>query len=215
MGKQRPFLLWFIALITIFLLAACRTTPPYHETFDEPGSWRTGDDFDTTGLVQNGVFDLTVKADDLFIWTTAGKTFSDGIYEVEATPIDGPLNNGYGMLFRVDNEHNNFYLFKISGDGYVWIGKYQNGGATLDDIVPLVGDWWFESTAVNQGLNVTNHLKVQAEGANLIFYVNNQEVGRVTDNSFTSGDIGLMVETLGLGGVRVTFDNFKVTPINH
>ena len=207
----RPILIFTLLLVT--LLAACTTADPYRETFDDPGNWRTGDDFETTGLIQNGVYDFLVKADDLFIWTTAGENFADGNYEVETTQLDGPLNNGYGMLFRIDDAEDDFYLFKISGDGYVWIGKYTNGGATVDDIEALIGDWWFESTAVNQGLNVTNRLSVRAEGANLIFSVNDTEVGRVTDNSFNSGDIGLMVETLGLGGVRVAFDNFTVTPL--
>ena len=78
---------------------------------------------------------------------------------------------------------------------------------------PLVGEWWFESTAVQQGLNKTNVLRVQAEGGNMIFFVNDQEVGRVTDDAFRSGDVGLMVETLGLGGVQVQFDNVSVTPL--
>ena len=46
-----------------------------------------------------------------------------------------------------------------------------------------------------------------------IFYVNDQEVGRVTDDTFSRGDIGLMVRTLGAGGVHVQFDNYSVTPI--
>jgi hypothetical protein len=78
-----------------------------------------------------------------------------------------------------------------------------------------VGDWWFESPAINQGANATNTLRVHAEGQNLIFYVNDQEVGRVTDDAFRSGDIGLMVRTLGESGVHVQFDNFTVTPIEN
>jgi hypothetical protein len=46
----------------------------------------------------------------------------------------------------------------------------------------------------------------------MIFYVNGQEVGRVTDKTFQSGDIGLFAQSLGLGGVRIQFDNFSVTP---
>lgn len=199
--------LLFLLLVT----AGCGGGGPYVETFDDPGEWSTGSDADVEGEVRNGVYNLLVEADDLFSWTTAGKEFGDGVYEVEATQVDGPLNNGYGMLFRVDNERDDFYLFMISGDGFVWIGRYRNGGD--EEILPLVGDWWFESPAVNQGLNNTNVLRVQAEGPNMIFYVNDQEVGRVSDDAFSRGDIGLMVRTLGVGGVQVQFDNFTVTPI--
>ncbi|MBK8984714.1 MAG: hypothetical protein IPM39_01315 [Chloroflexi bacterium] len=200
-----------VLLLAVLLLAGCRGQSSYLETFDAPGKWRVGTDADAIGQVANGVYDLTVTADDVIIWTTAGESFGDGIYEMDATQVAGPLNNGYGLLFRLDNEKDDFYLFKISGDGYVWIGRYRGGGA--GEAQPLIGQWWFESTAVQQGLNRTNRLKVQAEGGNMIFYVNDQEVGRVTDDAFKQGDVGLMVETLGLGGVQVQFDNVSVTPL--
>lgn len=209
---MRKFFLAVVASSLALLAAvACSGQQPYLETFDSPGNWRTGDDVDVEGDVRDGVFDLLVKADDMLIWTTAGKEFSNGVYEVEATQVDGPLDNGYGMLFRVDDENDDFYLFEISGDGFVWIGRYRNGGD--EEIQPLVSDNWIESPAVNQGLKITNKLRIEAEGANLIFYVNEQEVGRVTDNTFSKGDIGLMVQTLGAGGVHVQFDNFSVTPL--
>jgi len=199
-----------IILLVGLLLAGCGGAKTYTETFDEPGSWRIGSDADAVGQVVEGVYDMFVTADDVTIWTTGGESFTDGVYEVSATQVAGPLNNGFGMVFRLDNDRDDFYLFKISGDGYVWIGRYHSGGTEVE---PLVGEWWFESPAVRQGLNQTNQLRVAAEGANLIFSVNGQEVGRVTDNTFASGDIGLLVETLGLGGVQVQFDDFSVTPI--
>lgn len=201
---------WPLLALVVALLAACiGSGGPYHETFEEPGDWRTGSDGDAVGEVTDGVFEMMVRGDNLFIWTTAGKSFDDASYQVEATQVEGPLNNGYGMLFRVDDERDNFYVFEVSGDGYVWIGRYHNGG---EEAEAIVGDWWIESDAVKQGLNETNLLRVEAEGANMIFFVNDQEVGRVTDDTFSEGDIGLMVETLGEGGVRVQFDNFRVIP---
>lgn len=200
-------------MLFMLLSAGCRDSEPYHETFDEAGDWRTESSGEVEGQVRNGVYDFIVKADVLTTWTTAGENFSDGVYEVEAMQVEGPDNNGYGMLFRVDDENDDFYVFQISGDGFVWIGRYRDGGQ--EEAEPLVGDWWFESPTVNQGSNVTNTLRVRAEGHNLIFYVNDQEVGRVTDDAFRSGDIGLIVQTLGEDGVHVQFDNFTVTPIDN
>ncbi len=208
MNMARKFL---VVVVLAVALVGCGGESSYLETFDAPGNWRVGSDADAVGEVHNGVYDLMVEADDVIIWTTAGESFGDGVYEIEATQVAGPLNNGYGLLFRLDDESDDFYLFKVSGDGYVWIGRYRGGGA--GEAEPLVGEWWFESTAVQQGLNKTNVLRVQAEGGNMIFFVNDQEVGRVTDDAFRSGDVGLMVETLGLGGVQVQFDNVSVTPL--
>lgn len=199
-----------VALLLIGILAACGGgSAPYAEPFDEPGTWTVGDDTYTEGKIEGGVYDLLIKGDDVRRWTHAGESFGDGVYQVETTQVEGPLDNGFGMIFRADTDAGNFYLFKISGDGYVWIGRYRDSAEEM----AIVGNHWIQSTAVQQGLNATNVLRVQAESGNLIFFVNNQEVGRITDNAFSSGDIGLFAETLGSPGVRVHFDNFTVEPI--
>ena len=203
----RLFIFWGM---TAVLITACGAAETYTETFDDPGSWRVESSGDVAGEVRDGVFNFLINADELTSWTTAGENFSDGIYTVEATQVAGSDNNAYGMLFRVDDEKDDFYAFQISGDGFVWIGRYRDGGAA--EAEPIVNDWWFESPVINQG-NATNKLSVRAEGQNFIFYINDQEVGRVTDDAFSSGDIGLMVRTLGLGGVNIQFDNFTVAPL--
>lgn len=205
---------WFWAvLLTAVLIVGCQTSGnSYREEFESQGEWRTGSDSDVEAKIEEDVYDFLVKADDMVIWTTANQDFADGLFELDATQVGGPIDNGYGMIFRADDENGNFYVLKISGDGYVWIGRYEDGGTVME---PLVNDWWFESTAVRQGLDVTNRLKVRVEGPNMIFYVNNEEVGRVTDETLTNGDIGLLVETLGEGGVRVHFDNFLITPLQN
>ncbi len=209
---RRSLLLFFIIAVLV-LLAGCAdggaSGLPFVETFDELGAWGTGEDAYSVGTVTDGVYDFLVIENDITRWASAGKNFANGIYEVEATPVEGPLDNGYGLLFRADAEAGDFYLFKVSADGYVWIGRYRDG----TEEAPIIGDHWFESPAVLTGLNVTNVLRVQAEAGNMIFYVNDQEVGRVTDNTFSSGDVGVLVQTLGGGGVRVHFDNLSINPL--
>ena len=202
-----------VFLLALLLLTACGgpNEQPYFETYEDTGNWSSGDDTYTEGQVREGVYDLLIKGDDVSRWAAAGENFADGIYEVEAVQIDGPLDNGYGMLFRADTEKGDFYLFKISGDGYVWIGRYKDQA----EEEAIVANHWFESAAVKQGLNQTNNLRVQAESGNMIFFVNGQEVGRVTDNNYGSGDIGLYAQTLGFPGVHVQFDNFAVSPISN
>jgi hypothetical protein len=208
---NRPALLLFA--LALSWLISCRggaTGLPYTETFDEAGDWSSGEDAYSIGVVADGVYDFQVIENDVSRWASAGRNFSDGIFEVEATAVEGPLDNGFGLLFRANPETGDFYLFKISADGYVWIGRYADGA----EETTLIGDHWFESSAVQQGLNVTNRLTVRAEAGNMIFYVNGQEVGRVTDNTFASGDVGLLAQTLGGAGVRVQFDNLSVRPLD-
>jgi hypothetical protein len=204
---------WLLLATLLLLLTACRggaTGLPWEETFDDAGAWSSGEDAYSRGAVVDGAYVFEVLQNDISRWAAAGQTFSDGIYEVEATQTGGPLDNGYGLLFRANPSAGNFYLFKISGDGYVWIGRYRDGA----EETTLIGDHWFESAAVQGGLNVANRLTVRAEAGNMIFYVNGQEVGRVTDNTFTAGDVGLLVQTLGGAPVTVRFDNLSVRPLD-
>ena len=209
MRSGRLFILLILTTILLTLAACQRDNLPYVETFDSEGSWRTGSDTYTEGEIADGVYDFYIISDDISRWSSAGKTFGDGIYEVEATQVDGPLDDGFGMILRADPEKGDFYLFKVSGDGYVWIGRYVDGVEEQ----AIVGSHWFESPAVKKGLNQTNKLRVFAESGNLIFYVNDNEVGRVTDGSFKEGDVGLFAQSLGFGGVRVQFDNLSVTAL--
>lgn len=201
-----------LALLLVALAAGCRedSSLPWEETYQSAGSWSTGEDAYSRGNVIDGAYVFEVLQNDVSRWAAAGQNFGDGIYELSATQLDGPLDNGYGLLFRANPEAGNFYLFKVSGDGYVWIGRYQDGA----EAATLIDDHWFESAAVLQGLNVTNRLAVRAEAGNMIFYVNGQEVGRVTDNTLTSGDVGVLVQTLGGAPVVVSFDDLSVRALD-
>ena len=42
--------------------------------------------------------------------------------------------------------------------------------------------------------------------------VNGEVVGRAYDVTFTRGEVGVLVETLGESGVKVRFDNLRFTP---
>ena len=202
------FLLPLLALIS----GSCsgrQSGEPFQETFESAGKWGVGTTADVEGQVNNGVYDMLVKDNHGIYYASAGENFSDGSYTVEATQIDGPLNNGYGLLFRLDEESDTFYAFEVSGDGYIWIGYCSN--LCKDDAVALAGGDWFRSAAVNTGLHETNRLRVVAEGQQMTFFVNGQEVARTADSRLIEGDIAVMVEALGESGVRVIFDNLEVS----
>jgi len=142
-------------------------------------------------------------------WATAGKNYSDGIFEVDARPLEGAIDNGYGLLFRVDKSNEDFYVFKVSSDGYIYIGRCEDGCLVEK---ALINQDWFDSEVVSVGFNVTNHLKVVATGEKFVFYVNDTEVGEASDGLLKNGDIGLLAETFTPGGLHVAFDNFRVQP---
>jgi hypothetical protein len=207
--KKYPWFTFAVALFLSSILAACQSGP-YEETFDATGRWGSGSSTEVEGEVDNGVYELLAKDNSGLFFASAGENFADGVYELEATQIAGPLNNGYGMLFKLDEETDSFYMFEVSGDGWIWIGRCAELCET--EQIALVGGDWFRSPAVNQGLQSTNNLRVVVEGSRMTFYVNGIEVGRSSDDRLTEGDVAVMVEALGEGGVRVIFDNFGFAP---
>lgn len=216
--------LWLIPIALILIIAGLLVwqflikdnvlvdEAPYYEPFDVAGSWIVGEDADASGLIQDGSYEITINSISDTFWVTAGKDFSDGVYEVEATPLEGALDNGYGMIFRVDEDDGDFYLFKISSDGYGYIGRCQNA---CQETQVFVSNDWFPSPNIIEGFGVTNKLRVSAVGPDMTFYVNDVEVGQIRDDELKRGDIGLIAETFAPGGVRVAYDNFKVTPIEN
>ncbi len=199
-----------VGLLTLLLLmlSACGSSA-FSETFDDTGSWGVGQAADVSGAVTGGVYDFYVESSRGSFWSTAGQNLADGTYTVEATQIDGPVDNGYGMIFNADMDQDNFYLFEVSSDGYVWIGRCEAG---CQEETVLVDRDWFASDAIRQGVNETNTLRVDVLEGDMVFYVNGLQVGRAFDNTYSSGDVGVFVETIGEGGLRVHFDNYDYTP---
>ena len=202
--------LLLLSFIFLFLIGCDSSTEPYLEDFESSQSWATGENDQSRGVVAGGIYDFSVFTDTGIYWASAAERFGNGRYEVEATAISGPVDNGFGMVFMVDDSAGSFYLFEISSDGFVWIGRCEDN--CQGDMEILVEGGWFESGAVKQGLGETNRLRVDANGGNLVFFVNNQEVGRAFDDTFTQGNIGVAVETIGVGDVQVHFDNYAYTP---
>ncbi len=203
-----------LLVIILSLLTGCGGQEPYLETFDETGTWRVGEEVDVSGLVVDGVYRFHVVPESITFWTTAEQEFTDGIFSVEARQTKSlPEFGGYGMMLRVDDNTDSFYLFEISSDGLAWVARCLQACTSDSNTHNLISNWWFETAAINQGIGETNVISVEADNANFIFRINGIEIGRFTDPILTSGDIGLYVETISKGGLEVEFDNVRVEPL--
>ena len=132
-----------------------------------------------------------------------GKLFTDASVEVDATKTGGPDPYGIALICRYQ-DINNFYYFYLSYDGLQGIGRYQRGLVNL-----LSSDKLQPTNAILPG-NATNHVRGDCQGTTLTLYANGQQLSSVTDTSFTSGDVGLIVGTFDEPNVGVSFDNFVV-----
>lgn len=176
----------------------------FSDDFSDPGSgWdRVSTDEGITDYA-DGIYRIWVNTDNIDVWANPGKNFTDTIIEVEATKVGGPDDNDFGIQCRYQDTQN-YYFFIISSDGFYGIGITQNGNQSL-----LGEDQLLPSDAIKQG-NVTNSIRVNCIGNTLTLFANGTQLISVQDDTFSSGDVGLLAGTYNEVGTDIHFDNFVV-----
>jgi hypothetical protein len=98
------------------------------------------------------------------------------------------------------------------GDGYLFLiqgtGSFSILRARGRVVTPLVD--WTNSDAIKPG-PAKNHLRAVCVNDYLAFYVNEQFVGDVIDDTYATGQVGLAASASNRLGVRVEFDNLQVS----
>ena len=170
---------------------------------DASSGWDRDSVDDGTTDYENGQYRFLVNVSDTDAWANPGLNFSDVVVEVDATKAGGPDDNDFGIICRYQ-DGDNFYFFINSSDGYYAIGK------ALDGAQQLIGvDKMNPSDAIHQG-KATNHIRADCVHNHLVLHVNGKQLFDVQDDSFASGDVGLMAGTFDEGGADILFDNFVV-----
>jgi hypothetical protein len=189
--------------------------------------------------LSDGQMQVTVGELDSGIYSVAAPYFGDFDLRVEAQTLAGPIDNAYGVVFRLQNKDNtspdddSYYLFLVSADGYYRVVRVVDGG-----VPKLISDW-IPSSLINLDLNAVNRLRVVARGDQFQFYINDQPVtlcipndpdalstinpltgdcmegamlDTLTDGSIANGQIGVSAQSTVSGGegVVVGFDNLLI-----
>lgn len=92
----------------------------------------------------------------------------------------------FGVVCRYQDP-DNFYFFDISPDGLYRIGKIWNGTIDLLGMTSAMASPHIKTTEGNQ----YNLISVECRGNQLSLLINDQFVQTVTDNSHSSGQVGL------------------------
>jgi hypothetical protein len=137
-------------------------------------------------------------------WRSAGTydDFSVGLY---AGSVYGDYRGSYGLLFRIQDNGEDFYYFSVSNQG-TWSFWKRQGGS------------WFSVTPSTPSDAITtgaawNYLSVYAEESDFTFYVNGTEVGSASDGTYSYGWLGFMGEafdSVPSSGSQMVFDDLEV-----
>jgi hypothetical protein len=246
--RRIGFLLILAALFIVALVASRLVTDWHYILPAEPGAviyaaafdgltgdWEQYDGRLSAQILPEGVLRLDVGNVSSGPFSVARQYFGDFDVRVEARAVSGPVNNGYGLIFRLQNHSNSspaddsYYLFQVSSDGYYQVLR------VLGEMQKKLSDW-IPSPVVNQGMGATNYLRVVAQGDQFAFYINGQQMplcvpddpdGESTfdftgtcvqgtmqpalaDSSLAYGQLGLVATTLDEPDVVVEFDNLVV-----
>ena len=168
--------------------------------------------FTQQAIFADGAFQLFNNAPNQTFWTTAGIELDTGTYAVDVTFGEIKDGIGAGLIFLASGEaeDSQFYLFEIDPNGFVWIGRCEAGCSSP---IPLTGQGWYPVDVINTDSEETNRLKIEVRRSQMIFFVNDFEVGKVRNLNISGwGDVGFLVESGNEGNMSAKFDNFLWAP---
>ncbi len=173
------------------------------EDFEQPGDWSVGSSDTVDRGYEDGRYRIEVLGSEMIAWSRLRGSFSDVAIQVVAEQTAGPFDSDYGVICRyLDGD--NFYSFSLSG-----VGEYSIYKLVSDEWVALVP--WTPAQAIWSAL--PNRITVLCQEHELSLRVNGVLLGRVQDEAFEEGDVGLFAGTRSDGGVRILFDDLQVVPL--
>ncbi len=154
----------------------------------------------TTKIVDERLV-MTVEDDLLMVFQTPNdpqKRLKSFTAEVDCQRLDGPTNNGFGLIVNVSD--NEFWHAGISSDGYYQIRKFAgNEWALLRR--------WSKSKKIDDR---RHRLKLVVEPPKARLFIDGQLLTEVSDPIIKGGYVGLYVQSVKKGGVKIAFDDFVV-----
>ncbi|MBN1221582.1 MAG: hypothetical protein JXM69_21855 [Anaerolineae bacterium] len=180
----------------------------YFDDFSDPNSgWFVVDDSERTYAYLNGEFQMLLKKDDYHYFLTPDLVLP-GNYRIEVDVYQPSNSQDHGLVFgtRQNGDAWETYQFLVypPTQEYFLVKRYMNG-----TWVTLIN--WTYNPEIYQ--DTPNHLRVDRVGTLIRLYINNVQVGSVTDASFTGAgrDAGLRVYSGDSAPVDTRFDNFRAT----
>ncbi len=146
-------------------------------------------------------FELTPYAGPIYDYY-ADLALPDDFLLQTAASYTGAVDNAYGFIFQVQpGETDEFYTFRISGDGFYSVEK--TSGDQLETLID-----WTASSLIDQAEGAVNVLTVEGQGETYFLYINGQQVDSFTDADFSGGTFGYMVDNFDQDNpVSFTFDD--------
>lgn len=168
---------------------------------DSAYQWHTATGTNSCSFTKNAYQIVTVGPN----YCLADKSnFSDFVYQVQMKIVQGTTA---GIVFRANNAKGTYYYFQLTTGGQFSLWRSDSSKAAP---VRVPGSSTFAG-AINQGLNAANIIAVSTSGSQLLVFVNRTNVVKVTDGTYTSGNIGVMAGAInGTGTTEAVYQYARV-----
>jgi hypothetical protein len=180
----------------------------YEETFSgQNTAWTLGSTATHDTWIDGGAYHIETKAAVTAVgYNQVEGPFGNAQADVDIQHVRGVDAKCAGGLVLRAQDGLNFLAFLVSPAGTFSIRKWVGGTSTQ-----ILG--YTSSPAVVQGV-ATNHLTAVCSGSSFRFFVNGTEVAMVTDTSFATGRIGVIVIAYDAASpTHMAFDNLVVQDV--
>ncbi len=184
--RKAGSLLLMVAVMAGLLWLTGRAAGLHYTVRGEPGSvlytaafsegsdgWSQYDDGRLSAQAQGGKLVVRANQPDSAAFSTAPHHFDAASFSVTARAIEGPIDNGFGLIVGLQTQDNTrldddtYLLFLISSDGYYSARQRENGSErTLST--------WIPSPGIRLGLGQDNLLRADISGGQARFTVNGE-----------------------------------------
>jgi Flp pilus assembly protein TadD len=138
------------------------------------------DTADYTAAAQQRRFGLLLKRENLFAWATnTVHRFADFVLDARVSCDPGNGHSAVGFVLRYIDE-SNFYYLLLSNRGHFRFDLVFNGNPS-----PLIP--WVENALIAPG---ANDLRIIARGPHFSFYLDDEWIGEVEDETIGVGRLG-------------------------
>jgi len=179
------------------------------DDFSGDSNWGTGTDADSSVEYSGNALNMSVSRDFYFVWSTPNDEDFENVHiEVTARNDSTDSTGAFGIICDLQITDTSYY-FAVTGAGEYAIGRY-----TLVDDTLLTNDGeWGTSDAITSGA-ASYRIGADCGNGTLTLYVDGQQVDSVTDDYYSTGNLGLFAWSgEDLNGTDVTFDDFVVTKL--
>jgi hypothetical protein len=213
MRNQYRFLFVLVALATASL--GCNllsgSSSLFEDDFSESGKWGTSTDSNSSIEYSDGGLRMKAFTNNYFIWSTPDADRYENVHiEVTVKNNNTPATTAFGILCNQQAVNDLFYYLVITPAGEYAIAETS---LTQNDVFLTNNDKWAQSETI--AVDAPSYrLGADCRNGSIAFYVDGQQVASVSDDSFTSGTVGLLMWSGEEANTAdVTFDDFVVTKL--